>query len=135
MPINWPTWVTDGTPIPAQYLVPAKRAVFILAAAEKLRLLHQAIGHWYRVSSGNLNPDDAPAVTALEQQRIAEYAPYIGAGYDFARNLGDAPTYAEFQAWHVGWYSPKSDRVQDIIALGRSNLADYDIDWVNLATI
>ena len=131
MAMNFPGWVTDSTPIPAQYLVPAKKALYIWAACEKSRRLICAMGHWYRNASGNLLPGDSPTLSQEERDLLTAYAPYTGTGYDFGHSPTDAPTLAEVKAWQLNTWEPRDFEIQATKAAARERVENFDLSWVD----
>ena len=99
MAINWPTWVTDETPIPANVLVPAKKLAWLFVAIEKLRLLHNGVFKWAR----------SEALTSAEEACVAEeFAP----GNWPLTYPTDTPTVGQAAAWIEEHWMPRSQELQ-----------------------
>lgn len=131
MAINFPTWVTDDSSIPAQYLVGAKKLLYTMAACEYSRRLLNAMTHWRRVADGETRPDEPDTLSQEEMDILAANAPYTGPGYDFGRSLSDAPSRTEVDAWTEADWQPRQDEVQATRAAARRRLENFDLSWVD----
>ncbi len=76
MSINFPTWVTDSTPVPASALVGAKKLIYTFAAVEKLRRLHNAAWMWQRGTQvGDIDPVAGEEFTQEAADLLAQQFP------------------------------------------------------------
>jgi len=112
MAIQWPTWVEDNTAIPAGFLVRAKRFIYIFAAIEKLRLLHNAGWKW--VKGGELTPGE---VALIAQEFPGQEEP---------------PTEQQFKNWIETWWDPRQDEAQAFRAQARKAVTVEQVDLVDL---
>lgn len=100
--ITYPPWVTDGSVIPAVRESFARKFVYVVAVAEKLRRLQNAVFIWARHGS----------LTAVHQGLLAEIIPCTGSGYDFGKDLTDRPDLQEAEAWKAEWWKPRQHAAQ-----------------------
>lgn len=109
--MNYPAWVEDDTPMRGTRLVRAKKVLYVLAASEKLRLMHNAGWKWVRHK----------ALTAAEEALLAEA---------FPNRWPDAPTAKTFRAILADWWKPRMDEVLATRANQRANIAQMELAWV-----
>ena len=122
MAINWPTWVTDETPIPANVLVPAKKLAWLFVAIEKLRLLHNGVFKWAR----------SEALTSAEEACVAEeFAP----GNWPLTYPTDTPTMTQARTWIEANWEPRQNETQAMRTKLRLAIPEDWFSYVELRNI
>ncbi|MCK4374120.1 MAG: hypothetical protein KAX19_02290 [Candidatus Brocadiae bacterium] len=112
MSINYPSWVTDDTPIPAGYLIRCKKLLYTIAACEYARLLHNAGWKWFR----------GEALTPQEEAMLAE---------EFPGQWPDPPTQAQMENYLENVWEPRQNAAQSTRAQLRMQLTPAQIDFVD----
>jgi len=103
MAINWPTWVTDETAIPANVLVQSKKWIWLTVAIEKMRNLHNGIRAWVREET----------LTAEQESAVAEeFAP----GNWPLVYPTNTPTATQARDWVDAYWEPRSTELQTMKA-------------------
>lgn len=122
MAINWPTWVTDDTAIPANVLVPAKKLAWLFVAIEKLRLLHNGVFKWAR----------SEALSSAEEACVAEeFAP----GNWPLTYPTDRPTVEQARTWIETNWRPRQDETQGMRSTLRLGIPEDWFSYVELRSI
>jgi len=111
MAINFPTWVTDATAIPPAYLVPAKKFLYIIAACEYARQLHNAGWKWFK----------GEQLDAVEVTLLTEAFP----------SYPTRPTEAQLRGYLETVWRPRQNDVQAARAQARQAIENFDLTWVN----
>jgi len=114
--VNFPDWVTNDTALPSAVLVKAKKALYVWAACEKLRRLHNAGWKWYR----------GDALTAEEEGLLAAA---------FPNQWPDPPTKEQVENWLKNYWQPRQDTTQGARARIRSVVSGAELDWVDVNRI
>jgi len=118
MSVNYPELVTDpAQPVPDKYLVGAKKAIFLLVAAQKLRHLHNGVWKWVR----------GDALSASEEAVVAEAYP--------ARYPADPPTEVEARTLSEGWWKARNTEVHCELSRLEDAIPAAFYDLVDLAGI
>lgn len=112
MAINYPPWVTNGTPIPAGHLVRCKKLLYAVAACEYARLLHNAGWKWHR----------GKALTPQEEAMLAD---------QFPAQWPTPPTAEQLQAYLAAIWLPRDSAAQATRADLRTNITPGQIDFVD----
>ena len=112
MAINFPTWVTNQTAIPAAYLVPAKKLLYTLAACEYSRRLHNAGWKWIRGES----------LTADEQAILQAEFPAL---------WPTPPTETQFRNYLENQWEPRQNEAHGTLAASRQRIENFDLSWVD----
>ncbi len=111
--INFPDWVTDGTPVPAGFLTRAKKLIYTFVAVEKLRVLHNAGWKWHRGEALDSNEE------ALLQDAFPGLWP-------------TPPTEAQVRNWLETYWEPRSNAVQEARTIHRHAVTPTEFGYVNL---
>ena len=111
--INFPAWVTDGTPIPAGFLTRAKKLIYTFVAVEKLRVLHNAGWKWHR----------GEALDADEEALLAATFPAL---------WPTPPTEAQVRNWLETYWEPRQHAAQATRTMHRRAVTPAEFSYVNL---
>ena len=111
--INFPAWVTDDTPIPADFLTKAKKLVYTFVAIEKLRVLHNAGFKWAR----------GDALDADEEALLAAAFPAL---------WPTPPTVEQVRNWVESYYTPRSNAAQETRTIHRRAVTPAHFSYVEL---
>ena len=112
MSINYPTWVTDDTPIPAGYLIRCKKLLYAIAACEYARLLHNAGWKWFR----------GETLTPQEESMLAA---------QFPGQWPDPPTQLQLESYLENVWEPRQNAAQATRAQMRTNVTPGQIGFVD----
>jgi hypothetical protein len=116
--IVYPDLVTDPEQaVPDKYLVGAKKAIFLLVAAQKLRHLHNGVWKWLR----------GEPLSAEEEAVVSEQ---FGARYP-----GDPPDEAEAVSVSRGWWKARNTEVHAELSRIEDAIPVAFYDLVDLSTI
>ena len=113
MPINFPVWVTNDTPIPAGFEVRAKKLIYIFAACEKLRRLHNAGWEWHR----------GDPLTAEEEVLLQAAFPQL---------WPTPPTEAQVRNWIENYWQPRNREAHHVRAQFRQSVTNAQLNLVDL---
>ncbi len=111
--INFPNWGTDGTPLPAGFLIRAKKLIYTFVAVEKLRILHNAGGKWHR----------GEALDADEEALLQDAFPSL---------WPTPPTEAQVKNWLETYWEPRSNATQETRTIHRRAVTSAEFSYVNL---
>lgn len=112
MSINYPSWVTDDSPIPAGYLVKVKKFLYARAGQEYVRRLYKAGLDW--VKGRPLAPE--------QEAMLAKH---------FPGQWPDPPTMEQFMAYKKDVWEPRQDALVDVIAGMRQAVEGLELAWVD----
>lgn len=111
--MNFPGWVTDATQVPSQYVVAAKKFLYVVAACEYARRLHNAGWKWFR----------GKPLDAIDEDALADAFPTLFPG--------DPPSESQLRAYLENIWEPRQNAVQAARAEARMRLENFDLTWVD----
>ncbi len=112
MSINYPTWVTDDTPLPEAYRVAAKKILYAFAAREYAGLLHNAGVKWR----------DGEALTPDEEAMLADA---------FPGQWPTPPTLEQFADYVHGLWEPRYGEISTTINAIRRHVDATKLGWID----
>ena len=111
--INFPKWVTDGTEVPAGFLVRAKKLIYTFVAIEKLRILHNAGWKWHR----------GEALTPGEEALLQDAFPAL---------WPNPPTEQQVNNWLKVYWEPRHLASQETRSTYRRQINPTEFTYVDL---
>lgn len=130
MAINFPTWVTDGTPIPAPFLTPAKKVLYRYAACEYALRLHNAGYKWQRGATDTVpDPLTGEVLSSLEIDMLIDAFPSLWAGYP--PTWPTPPTEEQVNDYVAGPWSDRNNAACEARRLMRRAAENIDLTWVD----
>ncbi|MGD8237835.1 MAG: hypothetical protein PVH68_04745 [Armatimonadota bacterium] len=120
--LSYPGWVTDDSNPPAPGRVPAKKALWLFVACEKLRLLHNGVWKWAR----------AQALSSAEDAVLSEE---FGSGAWPLTYPDDRPTEEQAETWLADHWEPRQHAAQAERARLRGAIPEGWFAYVDLGNI